>query len=88
MDTKKKKPNLTRVSANQRLNTWAQGHMYPLLKRASGLMVLHMKPAGDSLFNAEWDEQDNFYYYALFCFSLQHHLPQSPPSPPPPPSIT
>ena len=51
-------------------------------------MVLHMKPAGDSLFNAEWDEQDNFYYYTLFCFSLQHHLPQSPPSPPPaPPSL-
>ena len=49
--------------------------MYPLLKRASGLMVLHMKPAGDSLFNAEWDEQDNcsaFHYNTIF---LNHRPP-------------
>lgn len=43
-------------------------------------MVLHMKPAGDSLFNAEWDEQDNcsaFHYNTIF---LNHRPPPPPPS--------
>ena len=59
--------------------------VYPRLKRASGLMVLHIKPAGDSPFNAAWDEQDNFYFYTLFCLFITTPASSITTPPPPPP---
>ena len=56
----------------------------------NGLLVLHIKPAGDSLFSNQKEilngmNKTTFIVTHCSAFSLQHQLPQSPPSLSPPP---
>ena len=80
--------HLTGVSANKRLNTWAQGHIYPLLKRASGLTVLHMKPAHDSLFSngkVMLNGMNKATFIITHCSAFHYNTNFLNPSPLPPP---